>query len=88
MAEPDSDGVTPAPGGAAEDADAAPRRSDYSPWNWLLIIAVLVPLLTPLFNYDHPRLFGLPLFYWLQMAFILLGVGATTLVYQLGKRKG
>lgn len=88
MTESDSDGATPAPGGATEDADAPRRRSDYSPWNWLLIIAVLIPLLTPLYNYDKPRLFGLPLFYWLQMLFILLGVGATTIVYQLGKRRG
>jgi uncharacterized protein DUF3311 len=88
VTEPDSDG-TPAPGGAAEDTSGGTRRrSDYSPWNWLLAVAVVVPLLTFLFNHDSPRLFGLPMFYWLQFLFILLGVGATTVVYQVGKRRG
>jgi predicted ferric reductase len=64
-----------------------PRRSDYSPWNWLLAVAVIVPLLPFLFNYATPRLFGFPLFYWLQILFILLGVGATTIVYQVAKRR-
>jgi Protein of unknown function (DUF3311) len=64
-----------------------PRRSDHSPWNWLLLAAVIVPLLSFLYNHDRPRLLGLPMFYWLQMAFILLGVGSTTLVYQVTKRR-
>ncbi len=97
MTEPDSDGTGQAPDGAAAPADrtgsgaqdpsTVARRSDHSPWNWLLVIPVLIPLLTFLFNYDKPRLFGLPAFYWLQMAFIVLGVGATTIVYQRGKRR-
>ena len=36
---------------------------------------------------NDPRLFGFPRFYWLQLAFILLGVGTTTLVYQMTKRR-
>ena len=50
-------------------------RSDRSPWNWLLFIPIVVPLITALFNADSPRLFGFPVFYWLQLAFILLGPG-------------
>jgi len=60
---------------------------DHSPWNWLLLIPIVVPLLTVLFNADSPRLFGFPRFYWLQLAFILLGVGTTTLVYQMTRRR-
>jgi hypothetical protein len=63
------------------------ERSDRSPWNWLLVVPVVVPLLTFLFNHDGPRLAGFPLFYWLQFAFILLGVAATTIVYQMTKKK-
>ena len=65
------------------------RRStgDRSPLNWLLLLPVVVPLLTPLFNAKEPRLAGFPLFYWLQLAFILLGVGTTTLVYRLTRRQ-
>jgi hypothetical protein len=64
------------------------RNPDRSPWNWLLIVPVVVPLLTALYNSKEPKLFGFPLFYWLQLGFILLGVGTTTLVYQMTKRRG
>ncbi|WP_326822445.1 DUF3311 domain-containing protein [Streptosporangium sp. NBC_01639] len=40
-----------------------------------------------LFNFDGPRLFGFPRFYWLQLAFIAVGVTSTTLVYQMTKRR-
>jgi Protein of unknown function (DUF3311) len=54
-----------------------------SRWHWLLIAPVVVPLLVFLYNGKDPRLLGFPRFYWLQLAFILLGVGTTTLVYRL-----
>jgi hypothetical protein len=63
-----------------------PPRTDRSPWNWLLLVPIVIPLTTVLFNADSPRLFGFPRFYWLQLAFIIIGVSATTLVYQLTKR--
>ncbi|GAB7047583.1 DUF3311 domain-containing protein [Catenuloplanes indicus] len=82
MAEP----PTPDPDISDNQASAsAPvqARSDRSPWNWLLILPILVPLTTPLFNHDDPRLLGFPVFYWLQLAFILLGVTTTTIVYRM-----
>jgi len=63
-------------------------RTDRSPWNWLLFIPIVVPLLVVLYNGKEPTLFGFPRFYWLQLAFIILGVGTTTLVYQLTKKTG
>ncbi|WP_256862340.1 DUF3311 domain-containing protein [Microbispora sp. GKU 823] len=39
-----------------------------------------------MFNADEPRLFGIPMFYWLQLAFIILGVTTTTLVYRATRR--
>ena len=65
----------------------APRRSDRSPWNWLLLVPIVVPLLTPLYNFDSPRLWGFPAFYWLQFAFILVGVVTTSVVYQMTKKR-
>jgi hypothetical protein len=64
-----------------------PPRSDRSPWNWLLLVAVIVPLIPAIYNSDSPRLFGFPLFYWLQLVFILLGVISTTVVYQMTKKR-
>jgi hypothetical protein len=63
-------------------------RSDRSPWNWLLLAPIVIPLLTFLFNRDEPRLAGFPMFYWLQLAFIALGVAVTTTVYRMTKKKG
>jgi hypothetical protein len=73
---------------ASPSTEPAPRRDpERSPWNWLLLVPIVVPLLVPLYNAADPKLFGFPRFYWLQLAFILLGVGTTTLVYQMTKRR-
>ena len=64
------------------------RAGDRSRWHWLLAVAVLIPLLTPLYNRVQPRLFGLPFFYWAQIAFIGLAAGVTTAVYHVTKKRG
>jgi hypothetical protein len=56
-------------------------------WYWLLLAPIAVPLVIVLYNADGPRLLGFPRFYWLQLAFLLLGVATTTLVYRLTKRR-
>jgi hypothetical protein len=62
-------------------------RSDRSPWHWLLLVPIVVPLLVVLFNGSQPTLLGFPRFYWLQLAFIVVGVATTTFVYQVTKRR-
>jgi hypothetical protein len=52
-----------------------------------LVVAVVVPLLTPLYNHIQPRLFGLPFFYWSQMAFVGLAACVTATVYLATKRR-
>jgi hypothetical protein len=74
---PRSDGTTD---------EVAPRRSDHSPWNWLLLIPIVVPLLVPLYNATDPTIAGWPRFYWLQLAFVALGVATTALVYRMTRR--
>ncbi|MFI6757993.1 DUF3311 domain-containing protein [Micromonospora sp. NPDC050417] len=94
MSEPESanpgtaDPPDPAGTATAPTPVAASRAGDRSPWNWLLFVPIVVPLVTAFFNQDTPRLFGFPVFYWLQLAFVLLGVASTTLVYQMTKRRG
>ncbi len=71
-----------------ESPEAVPVvRHDRSPWNWLLIVPIVLPLLTPLFNHDSPRLWGFPAFYWVQFLFILVGVATTTVVYRMTKKR-
>lgn len=76
------------PAAPATQAISRVRAKDHSRWNWLLFAPIVVPLSTPLFNADSPRLFGFPVFYWLQLAFIVLGVATTTVVYQMTKKRG
>ncbi|MEU8817445.1 DUF3311 domain-containing protein [Actinoplanes sp. NPDC048796] len=52
----------------------------------MLLIPIVVPLLTFLYNRDEPRLFGFPAFYWIQLLLILVGVVATAVVYRMTKR--
>jgi hypothetical protein len=84
--EPETTEAKPAVAGPAAEAVPAPRH-DRSPWNWLLVIPIVVPLITPLYNYDSPRLFGFPAFYWVQFLFIALGVTTTTVVYRMTRKK-
>lgn len=69
-------------------APAREPRSDRSPWNWLLIVPVVVPLLTFFYNSDSPRLAGFPAFYWMQILFIPLGVACTVIVYRMTRKRG
>jgi hypothetical protein len=65
------------------ETDPRPRRSDRSAWNWLLVLPIVVPLLTFVYNSDKPRLGGIPFFYWVQFLFVALGVICTTIVYRM-----
>jgi hypothetical protein len=66
--------------------NVAPRRSDRSPWNWLLLVPIVVPLIVPLYNAVEPTLGGWPRFYWLQLLFVALGVLTTVIVYRMTRR--
>ncbi|SER33225.1 DUF3311 domain-containing protein [Lentzea albida] len=52
----------------------------WSNWNLLLILPLFM-LITPWFNFDEPRIFGLPFFYWYQFLFVPLGVACVGIVY-------
>ena len=62
-------------------------RTDRSPWNYLLLIPIVLPLLTFVYNRETPALFGWPFFFWFQMLFAPLAVACTVTVYYLSRRK-
>jgi Protein of unknown function (DUF3311) len=71
------------------DRAASGRTSrDRSPVNWLLLVPMLLVIWPPLFNKVDPKLFGIPFFYWFQLAVIPIGVACTVLVYQATARRG
>jgi uncharacterized membrane protein len=64
----------------------APHRSDRSPWNWLLLVGIVLPLLVPIYNRVEPTLFGWPFFYWFQLLLVGVGVLVTATVYRMTRR--
>ena len=71
---------------ATTKPDPVPRddtvgNPDWSPWVLLLIPPVVIPLITGLFNRSTPELFGMPAFYWMQLAFVPMSALFTGIVY-------
>ena len=64
------------------------RPEERSPVAWLLLVPVVLVLWPPLFNSLTPSLFGIPFFYWYQLAVIPIGVICTTVVYRATTRRG
>ena len=72
------------PGAARGKAGAG--NPDRSPWVLLLLVPVVVPLVTAIYNSVDPVLLGMPAFYWIQLAFVPLSALCTVVVY-LNTRK-
>ena len=72
--------------GSAKTANAPPPRSDKHPLNWLLVLPLLATLIPQLYNRTGPELFGIPFFYWYQLAAISVGVVSTLVVYRVSRR--
>ena len=66
----------PPPAGPAQ-----PARTDRSPWNWLLLVPIVLPLITVIYNRENPHLFGWPFFFWFQVMFTLLAAAVTAIVF-------
>ncbi|MBO0848180.1 MAG: DUF3311 domain-containing protein [Pseudonocardia sp.] len=54
----------------------------WNAWNLLLLVPFLM-LVTPWFNSNEPRLAGMPFFYWIQFAFVPVGVICVAIVYRM-----
>jgi Protein of unknown function (DUF3311) len=54
-------------------------------WHWLLVAPVVMPLLIPLYNRMTPALWGIPFFYWYQMACAVFSMITITFVFQITK---
>lgn len=69
------------------DTEDPVGNPDWSPWVLLLIIPIVVPLVPALYNFRDPALFGIPAFYWIQLAFVFLSAGVTGIVYFKTKKR-
>jgi hypothetical protein len=58
------------------------------PANFLLLIPLIGTLVPMFYNRDHPRLGGMPFFYWYQLLWIPISVTITYIVYRTtGERR-
>lgn len=57
------------------------QRGGWSWWHLLFIVQFLVVLWPPWYNRAEPALFGLPFFYWFQLAWVLVSAVFTATVY-------
>jgi len=56
-----------------------PKRWDR--WYWLLVIPFVALLWVPFYNRAEPALFGIPFFYWYQLAWVPISALVTAIVY-------
>jgi hypothetical protein len=61
-----------------------PARRNRSAFLLLLIIPFIILLIPPLYNHIEPRLFGIPFFYWFQLAWVIVTAIITAVVYFVG----
>ena len=60
---------------------AQKKRRGWSWWYLLFVFEFAAVLWPPFFNRTDPSWIGLPLFYWYQLVWVLLGVMITAIVY-------
>ena len=52
----------------------------WNAWNFLFLVPFLI-LVTPWINHVEPQLFGLPFFYWIQLAWVAVSVAVVAIVH-------
>ena len=77
---PSPEHSSPPAGGSESDRTESGQAIRFSAWNLLLLIP-LAMLITSLYNRATPELFGIPFFYWSQLAFVFVGVACVAVVY-------
>jgi len=58
-----------------------PVLTDRNPWHWLLLLPIVFPLFTVIYNRETPKLLGFPFFFWFQLLFPLLAAVVTAFVF-------
>jgi hypothetical protein len=68
---------------SAEVRAAAQRRVNANAWNLLLLVPLVGTLIPSIYNKADPTLWGIPFFYWYQLAWIFVSVVITVIVYKM-----
>jgi flagellar basal body-associated protein FliL len=72
----------------AHEEDELPRKPSAraSLWRLLLVVPVIAMLAVGCYNSLHPRLWGVPFFYWYQMLWVILSAAAVGIVFWMEER--
>ncbi|MCU1551128.1 MAG: hypothetical protein JWR36_1688 [Glaciihabitans sp.] len=65
----------------------AARPGPYVISGILLVIAIVLPLLVPIYARQSPDFFGIPFFYWYQMLWVLIDAGLLWICYTIITRE-
>lgn len=78
-----ADGVEP----VEANGKARHRNPDWQPWVPLLLVPIVLPLITSIYNRVDPKLWGIPAFYWVQLAYVFLSAVCTAIVFATSKSR-
>ena len=53
----------------------------------LIAIAIIVPLIVPLYAFAKPALWGIPFFYWYQLAWVFIAAGLLAIAYVIMRKE-
>jgi apolipoprotein N-acyltransferase len=74
--------------GAERAGAPGPRRETARGWYWLLFLPFFGTFFPWIYNTKSPELFGIPFFFWYQMAWVPISVLLTVLVYRVTTKRG
>jgi hypothetical protein len=81
--------VTDATGADGSTRLEAPKKRETARgWYWLLVVPFFGTFFPWIYNTLDPELFGIPFFYWYQMAWVPISVLLTVIVYRATTRRG
>ena len=53
----------------------------------LIAIAIIMPLIVPLYAFAEPSLWGIPFFYWYQLLWVFIASGLLALAYLIMRKE-
>jgi hypothetical protein len=62
------------------------RSGKWSGWYLLFLVQFVAVLWVPFYNSAEPYWYGIPFFYWYQMAWVALGAISTVIIYLATER--
>jgi len=53
----------------------------------LIVLAIIMPLLIPMYARHDPALWGIPFFYWYQLLWVFIASGLLAIAYAIMRRE-